>query len=126
MVKQYAIPSKLSHNTCSKTNDQRHDQNVEIFEKETKLEFENNQVVNNVLKTTKLQCSICKVGDLKPEGKPTPIVVYGRDGANVHPHQYTRCRFRAGTGHMKVACRASYSLGSKNYRGMRIYEDDAL
>ena len=47
-------------------NDQRHDQNFEIFEKETKLEFENNQVVNNVLKTTKLQCLICKVGDLKP------------------------------------------------------------
>ena len=107
-------------------NDQKHDGDFEIFENEKKLTFENNQVVNNVIKTTKLQCSICKVGDLKPEGKPTPIVVYGRDGATVHPHQYTRCRFRAGTGHMKVACRASYSLGSKNYRGMRIYEDDAL
>ena len=95
-------------------------------DQESLLLFEDDQVNQEVIKTTKLRCSICNVGDLKPEEKPTPIVVYGRDGAKVHPHQYTRCRFRVGTGSMKVACRASYSLGSKNYKGMKIYEDDAL
>ena len=46
------------------------------------------------------------------------MVVYGRNGAKVHPHQYTRCRFRAGTGDMKVVCRASHSLGYRNYKGV--------
>ena len=104
---------------------QKNDDN-DIFEKETKLVFDDNQVASEVLKTSRDKCSICKIGDLKPEGKPTPMVVYGRNGAKVHPHQYTRCRFRAGTGDRKVVCRASHSLGFKNYKGVRIYEDDAL
>ena len=39
-----------------------------------------------------------------------------------------RCNFRAGTGERKVVCRAGHghSHGFKNYKGMRIYEDDAL
>ena len=68
---------------------QKNDDN-DIFEKETKLVFDDNQVANEVLKTSRDKCSICKIGDLKPEGKPTPMVVYGRNGAKVHPHQYTR------------------------------------
>ena len=99
---------------------------VEVFDNEKQIVFENNQVVEEMLMTTKQKCSICKIGDLKPEGTPTPMIVYGRNGTKVHPHQYTRCRFRAGTGNMKVACRASHSLGYKTYQGMRIYEDDAL
>ena len=100
--------------------------NVEVFDNEKQIVFENNQVAEEMLMTTKQKCSICKIGDLKPEGTPTPMIVYGRNGTKVHPHQYTRCRFRAGTGNMKVACRASHSLGYKTYQGMRIYEDDAL
>ena len=37
-----------------------------------------------------------------------------------------RCNLRAGTGERKVECRAGHSHGFKNYKGMRIYEDDAL
>ena len=49
---------------------------VDIFEKETKLVFDDNQVASEVLKTSRDKCSICKIGDLKPEGKPNPMVVY--------------------------------------------------
>ena len=52
---------------------QKNDDN-DIFEKETKLVFDDNQVANEVLKTSRDKCSICKIGDLKPEGKPTPMV----------------------------------------------------
>ena len=92
----------------------------------TSLEFSEDQVTKEILKTTKQKCSICKVGDLRPEGKPTQMVVYGRNGVTIHPHQYTRCNFRVGTGDRKIACRASHSLGFKTYQGMRIFEDDAL
>ena len=70
---------------------QKNDDN-DIFEKETKLVFDDKQVASEVLKTSREKCSICKIGDLKPEGKPTAMVVYGRNGAKVHPHQFTRCR----------------------------------
>ena len=39
---------------------------VDIFEKETKLVFDDNQVASEVLKTSRDKCSICKIGDLKP------------------------------------------------------------
>ena len=41
-------------------------------------------------------------------------------------HQYLRCNFRAGSGNQKVDCRAGHSHGFYTYKGMRIYEDDAL
>ena len=99
---------------------------VGIFDDNPGYTFEPEQVTNKTLVTSKSICSVCKIGMLKPEGKPTYMIVYGRNGAKVYPHQYTRCRFRAGTDHQKVVCRASYSLGFKNYRGVRIYDDDAL
>ena len=88
--------------------------------------FSDDQLDCRILKTTKSKCSICKVGDLKPERSPTQMVVYGRTGVRIHNHQYTRCNFRVGTGLSKTSCRASYSLGFNSYQGMRIYEDDAL
>ena len=101
-------------------------QNGDIFNTGPTLEFCEDQVVHDVLKTTKVKCSICKFGELRTEGKPTQMVVYGRNGVTIHPHQYTRCNFRVGTGDRKIACRASHSLGFKTYQGMRIFEDDAL
>ena len=65
----------------------------DIFENDTKVQFDNNQVTNEILQSTKEKCTICMIGDLRPDGKPTPMVVYGRDGAKVHPHQYKRCNF---------------------------------
>ena len=63
---------------------------AELFEKGAELVFENNQVENEILKTNKDKCTVCTIGDLKSEGKPTPMVVYGRNGAKVHPHQYIK------------------------------------
>ena len=37
-----------------------------------------------------------------------------------------RCNFRAGSGNQKVDCRAGHSHGFNPYKGMRIYDDDAL
>ena len=99
----------------------------DIFENESKRAFDEGEISKErVLKSTKLKCSICKIGDLRPDGKQTQMIVYGRDGVHIIPHQYKRCNYRAGTGDMKVSCRAGHSLGFVTYKGVRIYEDDAL
>ena len=98
----------------------------EIFETETNVEFDESQVNDQILKTTKIKCSICNFGDLRADGKPTPMILYTREGVKIIQHQYMRCNFRAGTGNRKVVCRAGHSLGFKTFKGMRIYEDDAL
>ena len=100
----------------------------DIFESsDPKIEFAENQIEKSkVLMSTKLKCSICKFGDLRPDGKLTSMIVYGRDGVSILPHQYLRCNYRVGTGERKVECRAGHSHGFATYKGMRIYEDDAL
>ena len=98
-----------------------------LFENYTKIEFADDQIdKSDIIESTKLKCSVCKFGDLRPDGKPTSMVVYGRDGARVLPHQYKRCNYRVGTGDRKVECRAGHSLGFATHKGVRIYEDDAL
>ena len=100
----------------------------DIFESsDPKIEFAENQIEKSkVLMSTKLKCSICKFGDLRPDGKLTSMIVYGRDGVSILPHQYLRCNYRVGTGERKVECRAGHSHCFATYKGMRIYEDDAL
>jgi hypothetical protein len=76
-----------------------HSMEPDIFEKESKRDFAKDEISNEkVLRSTKLRCSICKIGDLRPYGKPTQMIVYGRDGVEILPHQYMRCNYRAGTG----------------------------
>ena len=98
-----------------------------LFEIDSKLEFESDQISNEfVIKTTKVKCSVCKLGDLRPDGKQTPMIIYGREGVRILPHQYMRCNYRVGTGDRKVSCRAGHSLGFATSKGVRIYDDDAL
>ena len=99
----------------------------DLFGTGFKIQFSEDQILNEaVLKTTKLKCSICKIGDLRPDGKQTPMIVYGREGVRILPHQYMRCNHRVGTGDRKVSCRAGHSLGFATSKGIRIYDDDAL
>ena len=99
----------------------------DIFETDTKIEFAEDQITKETaLISTKGKCSVCKLGELRSERKPTAMIVYSREGVRIVPHQYMRCNFRAGTGERKVTCRASHSHGYYTYQGMRIYEDDAL
>ena len=64
----------------------------DIFEKRINVAFNEDQIVKeNVLQSTKMKCSICKIGDNRPDGKPTPMIVYGREGVKVLQHQYMRC-----------------------------------
>ena len=98
-----------------------------LFEIDSKLEFESDQISNEfVIKTTKVKCSVCKLGDLRPDGKQTLMIIYGREGVRILPHQYMRCNYRVGTGDRKVSCRAGHSLGFATSKGVRIYDDDAL
>ena len=62
------------------------------------------------------------MGELKEDGKPTKMVVYGRNGANIIPHQYKRCNFR---NKIRI-CREGHSYGFVTYKGMRIYDNDCL
>jgi hypothetical protein len=99
----------------------------DIFNKRIDVAFSEDQILKeNVLKTTKIKCSICKIGDIRADGKPTPMIVYGREGVQVLPHQYMRCNYRVGTGDRKVSCRAGHGYGYVTYKGTRIYDDDAL
>ena len=50
----------------------------DIFENESKRAFDEGEISKErVLKSTKLKCSICKIGDLRPDGKQTQMIVYG-------------------------------------------------
>ena len=55
----------------------------EIFETGDKVEFDESQIKDQILKSTKDKCSVCKFGDLKPHGKPTPLIVYTREGGAI-------------------------------------------
>ena len=99
----------------------------EIFDNEAKIEFVESQVkTTEKIQSNNSKCRVCKFGDLRPDGKLTSMIVYGRDGPRVVAHQYMRCNYRVGTGERKVECRAGHSLGFATYKGMRIYEDDCL
>ena len=102
------------------------DVSPEIFDVGKTIEFNASQVSDKVLKSTKSKCSVCNSGDVRAEGKPTPMILYTREGVKIIKHQYMRCNFRAGTGSRRVECRAGHSHGFKTFKGMRIYEDDAL
>ena len=98
----------------------------EIFDVGKTIEFNANQISDKILKSTKTICSVCKSGDIRPERKPTPMILYTLEGVKIIKHQYMRCNFRAGTGDRRVECRAGHSYGFKSFKGMRIYEDGAL
>ena len=75
-----------------------------------------------VIRSSKSKCTICKTGDLVPEGEPTVMIIYTRNGIENLKHQYVRCNNRSGGG----SCRASHNLGFVSLDGIRIYHDDAL
>ena len=76
----------------------------------------------DIIESKKEVCTLCKVGEIKREGDPTPMTVYTKDGVRIIRHYYKRCNFQA----KNAECRASYTLGSLSCNGKRIYEDDAL
>ena len=76
----------------------------------------------DIIESKKEVCTLCKVGEIKREGDPTPMTVYTKDGVRIIRHYYKRCNFQA----KNAECRASYTLGSLSFNGKRIYEDDAL
>ena len=86
----------------------------------------NDEATGDLLTCRYSKCTVCGVGDLRPDGKPTPMIVYGRNGPKVHPYQYVRCNFRAGQRNHQVSCRAGHGVGFKMVKGMRVYDDDAL
>ena len=98
----------------------------ELVDTDENIEFGEHQIKDEALRSTKRMCSVCKFGELRPSGKPTPLIVYTRDGVRIMKHQYMRCNFRAGSGNQKVDCRAGHSHGFNTYKGMRIYDDDVL
>ena len=102
------------------------DGSPEIFNVGKTIEFDGSQVSDKILKSTKTKCSVCKSGDIRAERNPTPMILYTREGVKIIQHQYMRCNFRAGTSDRRVECRAGHSYGFKTFKGMRIYEDDAL
>ena len=80
------------------------DVSPEIFDVGKTIEFNVSQVSDKVLKSTKSKCSVCNSGDVRAEGKPTPMILYTREGVKIIKHQYMRCNFRAGTGSSRVEC----------------------
>ena len=60
---------------------------TEIFDNQECFNLKDEKFdTSEVLQTNKIRCSICNVGELKEDGKPTKMVVYGRNGANIIPH----------------------------------------
>ena len=66
------------------------DTTPEIFDVGKSIEFDANQIGDKVLKSTKTKCSVRKIGDLRPEKKPTAMILYTREGVKIIQHQHMR------------------------------------
>ena len=105
-----------------------HENKQESFEKDMNVAtWELNEVKDEkiTLKTDRTKCVVCSIGDVIPHKRGSHkahMIVYGRNGSYKVNHQEYICNNQ----NKFQPCRASYFYGYYRFKGMKVYENDAL